>query len=217
VKSTEPDAGAMAARREKLLNAGFRLFAEQSIEAVKLADIAKDCDIGVATLYRYFGTKADLVIEIATKHWLLYFDIVESEFQKRGGDGMSAAEELDFFLDCFIELYRNHKDVLKFNRNFDTYVKHEACTEAQMRPYNEAVSKFADKFHRLYQKGQKDGTLDIRFPEKKFFLNLLYIMVSVAGKYAEGLIYPPNDDQDKTEELFMLKHIILNAFVRKLS
>ena len=205
----------MVQRRERILEEAFRLFSEHSIEAVKLTDIADASGIGIATLYRYFGTKPDLAIEIAVKKWYEFAVFVESEYQRRGGMAIDASEELDFFLDCFIELYKNHKDILRFNRNFDTYVKHEGCTEEQMRPYNEAVSQFAERFHAVYLKGQKDGTLDIRFPERKFFLNILYIMLSVAGKYAEGLIYPSNDEPDKTEELYMLKHIILNAFAKR--
>ena len=214
-EGTDQELSGISERREKLLNVAFELFAANSIEAVKLTDIAEKSGIGIATLYRYFGTKPCLVIEIGTRKWFEYFDAVEIAFQKRGGNNMTAAEELDFFLDCFIELYQNHKEVLRFNRNFDTYVKHEGCTAEQMRPYNDAVNLFAMKFHRLYQNGMNDGTLDIRFPEKKFFINLLYIMLSAAGKYAEGLIYPVDDEPDKTEELYMLKHIILNAFVRK--
>ncbi len=205
----------MVQRRERILEAAFRLFSEHSIEAVKLTDIADASGIGIATLYRYFGTKPDLAIEIATKKWYDFSVFVESEYQRRGGMAIDASEELDFFLDCFIELYKNHKDILRFNRNFDTYVKHEGCTEEQMHPYNEAVSMFAERFHTVYRKGQNDGTLDIRFPERKFFLNILYIMLSVAEKYAEGLIYPSNDEPDKTEELYMLKHIILNAFTKR--
>lgn len=208
------NATAMTERRNKLMESGFQLFAEHSIETVKLQDIATASGIGIATLYRYFGTKADLAIAIAVRIWQRYYEEVEAVYKKIGGMQFSAAEELEFFLDCFIELYQNHKDVLKFNRNFDTYVKHEGCTEEQMRPYNEAVSLFADKFHKLYMKSQNDGTLDIDFTERKFFLNLLYIMLSVAGKYAEGLIYPSYDSSDKTEELIMLKHIILKAYVR---
>ena len=214
LKETAQDTTAMTERRQKIMEAGFQLFAEHSIETVKLQDIATASGIGIATLYRYFGTKADLAIAIAVKQWQLYYQEVEAAFKSIGGEKISAAEELEFFLDCFIELYRSHKDVLRFNRNFDTYVKHEGCNEEQMRPYNEAVSLFADKFHRLYMKSQNDGTLDIRFTERKFFLNLLYIMISVAGKYAEGLIYPCNDTSDKTEELIMLKHIILNAYIK---
>lgn len=204
----------MSERRNKLLAAGFRLFADHSIEAVKLQDIASMSGVGIATLYRYFGTKSDLAIEIATKKWHEYYLKVEDAYQKRDGEHMTAADELEFFLDSFIELYRNHKDVLRFNRNFDTYVKHEGCTQEQMRPYHEAVSIFANKFHVVLQKAQNDKTLDIRTSEKKFFVNILYIMLSVAGKYAEGLIYPYDYEQDMTEELYMLKHMILNTYIK---
>ena len=42
-------------------------------------------------------------------------------------------------------------------------------------------------------------------------MNLLYIMVSVAGKYAEGLVYPPDGEQDRTDGLLMLKRMILDS------
>ena len=80
-----------------------------------------------------------------------------------------------------------------------------------MRPYNEAVNVFAHKFHTVYLKAQKDGTLDLRIPEKRLFVNTLYTVLSVAGKYAEGLIYPSDEQHDMTGELVMLKEIILKA------
>ena len=212
MRDPEKDALEMAQRRETLLRTGFRLFAEKTIEAVKLEEIASASHISPATLYRYFRTKPDLVIEIATKKWQEYYVRVEEEYEKRGGNAMNAAEELDFFLDSFIDLYRSHKDILRFNRNFDSYVKHEGCTEEQMHSYNETVSVFADKFHVVYKKAKEDGTLTINISEKKLFVNSLYIMLSVAGKYAEGLIYPPGYEQDMTEELYILKHMILNAY-----
>ena len=128
---------------------------------------------------------------------------------------MTAAENLEFYLDCYIELYRNHKDLLVFNRNFDTYVKHEGCTKEQMAPYNEAVSAYAKRFHKLYQKAKEDGTLDVRISERKLFINTMYIMLSVAGKYAEGLIYPMDYKQDMMEELIMLKNMILDTYAVK--
>ena len=125
---------------------------------------------------------------------------------------MNAVEELEFFLDCFIDLYRDHKDLLRYNRNFDTFIKHEGATAEQMAPYNEAVNAFADKFHAVYRKAQEDGTLRIDVSEQALFTNTMYIMLSVAGKYAEGLIYPPEDERDLTEELSTLKQMILNYY-----
>ena len=211
MRDAEKDAVEKAERRGRLLETGFRLFAARSIEAVKLTQIADEAGLGIVTLYRYFKTKPDLVIEIGTALWRKYYVEVEKTYAARGGEKMSAAEEMEFFLDSIIELYRSHKDVLKFNRNFDTYVKHQECTAEQMRPYNEAVNVFAQKFHTVYLKAQKDGTLNIHVSERRLFVNTLYTVLSVAGKYAEGLVYPPDGEHDMTEELLMLKRMIVDS------
>ena len=155
------------------------------------------------------------MIELGTKKWIEYYADVEKAYAARGGDRMNAAEEMEFFLDSIIELYRSHKDILKFNRNFDTYVKHEECTAEQMRPYNEAVNVFAKKFHTVIRKAREDGTLDIRVSEKRLFVNTLYTVLSVAGKYAEGLVYPPDGEHDMTEELLMLKRMIVDSMRKR--
>ena len=213
MRNVDQDAAEATKRRERLLETGFRLFAEKSIEAVKLQDIAAASGVGIATLYRYFDNKPNLVIEIGTRKWIEYHKEVEKAYLERGGENMTAAENLEFYLDCYIELYRNHKDILVFNRNFDTYVKHEGCTAEQMAPYNAAVSEYAKRFHGLYTKGKEDGTLNIKISERKLFINTMYIMLSVASKYAEGLIYPMDYKQDMTEELYMLKRMILDTYV----
>ena len=211
MRNAEKDAAEKAGRRARLLEAAFRLMSARSIEAVKLTEIAEAAGLGIVTLYRYFKTKPDLVIELGTVLWRKYYVEVEKAYAARGGAAMNAAAEMEFFLDSIIELYRSHKDVLKFNRNFDTYVKHQECTAEQMRPYNEAVEVFAHKFHVVYRKAQEDGTLDIRVSEKRLFVNTLYTVLSVAGKYAEGLVYPPIGEHDMTEELLMLKRMIVDS------
>lgn len=214
MRNREKDAAEKAERRERLLEAGFRLFAARSIESVKLSEIAAEAGLGIVTLYRYFKTKPDLVIELATKKWIEYYAEVERAYAARGGERMDAAAEMAFFIDSILGLYRGHRDLLRFNRNFDTYVKHEECTAAQMRPYNEAVNVFAKKFHTVYRKARADGTLDTSIPERRLFVGTLYTFLSVAGKYAEGLIYPSDARPDMTAELEMLKRMVLASVTR---
>ena len=211
MRYAKKDAIEMAARRERLLEAGFRLMSARTIEAVTLQEIADEAKIGIATLYRYFKAKPDLVIEIGTNIWKRYYVEVEKEYARLNGPAMNAAEELEFFLDSIIELYRSRRDVLRFNRNFDTYVQHERCTAAQMRPYNDAVAVFAKKFHTVVRKARADGSLRIPVSEPRLFVNLLYTMLSVAGKYAEGLVYPPDGERDMTDELEAIKRMILDS------
>ena len=202
-------------KRERLLEAGFRLFSSRSIESVRLDEVAKEAGVGIATLYRYFENKPNLVIEIGIMKWIGFYKEVEKGFVERGAGKLTAAERLEYFLNSFINLYCNHKDILVFNRNFDTYVKHEGCTREQMERYNEVVSFFATRFHGIYLQAKDDGTLDIRISEKKLFVNLLYIMLSVSGKYAEGLIYPADYEQDMTDELLMLKKMVLDTYTTR--
>ncbi|MBP5161965.1 MAG: TetR/AcrR family transcriptional regulator [Spirochaetales bacterium] len=199
-------------KRRKFTDAGFRLFSQRSIEAVTLDEVASEAGVGIATLYRYFENKPNLVIEIATDLWRSFYNEVARGYVARGAEKMTAAQRFEFFLDSFISLYQNHKDVLTFNRNFDSYVKHEHCTEMQMSEYNKVVGLFESRFQRIYNKAKEDGTLRIKMSERKMFINTMYIMLSVAGKYAEGLVFPFDYSQDMTEELYMLKKMMLDAY-----
>ncbi len=212
MRNLEKDAKEMAERREKMLSEGFRIFSQKSIEVVSMQEIAKACGLGVATVYRYFRTKPALVVAIGAKIWEKYAVKVEQMYRERGGDAMNAAEELAFFLDCFIDLYKNHKDVLRFIRNFETYIRHENVPKEDVRVYNDVVDGFARKFHAVYQKAEKDGTLRLELPEKKFFYTILYIMLSASEKFAEGLVYPSEYEEDMTEELELLKDMILQKY-----
>lgn len=46
------------------MEAGFSLFSQYGIEAVSLQRVAEAADVGVATMYKYYRTKENLVITI---------------------------------------------------------------------------------------------------------------------------------------------------------
>ena len=212
MRNLEKDEIEMAKKRERMLTVGFRVFSEKTIEVATMKEIAKACGLGYKTMFRYFGTKTALVIAIGADIWKKYAVKVEEMYRARGGDAMNAAEELAFFLDCFIDLYQNHKDVLRFIRNFETYIRHENVSKEDIQVYNSVVDGFARKFHAVYQKAEKDGTLKLGLPETEFFPTILYIMLSAAEKFAEGLVYQPENEKDMTRELELLKNLILRAY-----
>lgn len=161
-----------------------------------------------------FVTKLDFVIAVGTRKWEDYYIEVEEVYKDSGGEKMNAAQEFNFYLEAYIALYRNHKNILRFNKNFDTYVRHEGATAEQMKPYNEAVNVFAGKFHTVFIKAEQDGTLKTDIPEEKLLISSMYIMLPVAAKYAEGLVHPEEEtNQDMTEELIALKNMILNTYL----
>lgn len=214
MRNLEKDEIEMAARREAMLKEGFRLFAEKGIEAVTMQEVATSCCLGIATLYRYFNTKLLFVIAVGAKMWTEFYDEIEAEYTRRGGDMMNAAEELDFYLSMYILLYREHRDLLRFNQNFNGYIMHEQATDEQLRDYLLSIEPFTRKFHVLYEKGQRDSSIRTDEPEQTMFNTTMHIMLAVCGRYAQGVVVRGSDPDDLTKELMILKRMIMNTYAK---
>lgn len=204
----------MKARREAMLSEGFRLFASKGIEAVTMQDVANASGVGIATLYRYYSTKLALVLEIGAHEWEKFSEHLMRRREENDVASKTAAEEFGFYLDCYIELYRERKDLLRFNQNFNNYVQHEGATKEQLTPYIAAIGSFARMFHELYKKAERDGTVRTELPEEKMFAATSHIMLAVAVRYAQGLLYSAKDERDMTEEYELLKRMILREYVK---
>ena len=213
MRNAEKDEREMAERRERMLEAGFRIFSARGIEAVPMQEVAEACEVGIATLYRYFNTKLTFVIAIGARKWEEYFQEVEAEYARRGGDLMTAGEELDFYLSAYILLYREHPDLLCFNQDFNGYLLHERASPEQLAPYLKAAAPFGAKFRRLYEKGVRDGTIRTEEPVKTMYNSTMHIMLAVCGRYAQGVVVHSDDPEDLTRELLILKRMILSQYV----
>ena len=212
MRNLKKDEMEMKARREAMQTEGFRLFAQHGIEGVSMQQIADASGVGIATLYRYYNTKLALVLDIGAKKWDAFGAYVLRLREERDISSKTAAEEFALYLECYIELYRNHKDLLRFNQNFNNYVQHEGATKEQLAPYLAAIGTFVRMFHALYEKAKLDGTLRTDLAEDKMFAATSHIMLAVAVRYAQGLLYSRNE-QDRTEEYELLKQMIINEYV----
>ena len=213
MRNAEKDEIEMAAKRKRFWDAGFKLFSERGIDAVKLQDVADEANIGVATLYRYFSNKLALVLEIGTSKWEEYAEFLSELRARNHADEMTAAEELEFYFDFYILLYQEHKPLLRFNQSFNSFVRREGATEEQLQPYLNAIGHLAVFFHGVYEKGQRDGTIRTEQSEDKMFAATAHIMLAVAVRYAEGLLYSAGREEDRTEEFQMLKRALLREYV----
>jgi AcrR family transcriptional regulator len=203
----------MAARREAMLREGFRLFAARGIEPVSMQEVADACSLGVATLYRYYNTKLALVIAIGARQWEDYGEHARALWREQGAEAKTAAEDLELYLDFYIDLYRNYKDLLRFNQNFNNYVQHEGATPEQLRTYLSAVGALGRFSPGIYEKGKRDGTIRTDIPAEKMFSATSHIMLAVAVRYAQGLLFSAADEADRTEEFELLKRALLREYV----
>ena len=208
-RNPEADARARAARRQQLVEDAFHIFAEKTIDKLSMNEVADACGVGIATLYRHFSTKNALVLAVSTWAW----EQAIRRSVRTQGSGKSAAEDYEYFLDSFLTLYRDHRDVLRFNQFFNVYVQSEEIAPEQMSPYMTVIGALAERFHGVYERGRRDGTLRTDVPERELFSTSLHLMLAAVTRYAVGLVYQAGGDPE--QELLTLKRMLLCAYTVK--
>lgn len=203
----------IAEKREIVIDTAFKLFAENKIEPVTMTVVADNCNMGVASIYRYFGTKRELVIAVATKKWKEFYGELQKYCQEFNVDKMTAAQELEFYIDRYIDLYKENSDLLNFNANFSVYIGSEDTTKDEMKSYNSIVDKFVNRFHMLYKKAQDDNTVRTDISERSIFYNIMYTMLSALSKYSSSILSSTDSDYEK--EICQLKDMYLEYYCRK--
>ena len=123
VHNPKKDADQKAANRRKLLEAGYRLFTGKTIDGVSLEMVAKEAGIGVATLYRYFGNKTDLAIAVSVWKWQEYLEQIRHRTDVER-QNLTGAENFTVYLNSFLNLYRERRDLLRYNQFFNVYLQH---------------------------------------------------------------------------------------------
>lgn len=209
-RNLEKDAIEMAAKNQRILENGFRIFTEKSFEKVKMTDVSDAAEIAISSLYRYYSSKPKLIIAISTWVWEEYMKESVKKKRNRKDVGRTAAEEFDAFLESFLDLYRNHKDILRFNQFFNVYLQSEVIPEEEKKPYLDMIRALEARFGETYRKGQQDGTLRTDLPEKKLFSVTIHLMLAAVTRYAVGLVY--NEGTDAEEELRLQKEMLLERF-----
>lgn len=177
--------------------------------------VADNCNMGVASIYRYFGTKKELVIAVAAKKWREYYSELQKYYKELNVDKMTAAQELEFYIDRYIDLYKENSDLLNFNANFGIYIGSEDTTKDEMRPYNSIIDKFVNRFHMLYKKAQDDKTIRTDISERSLFYNIMYTMMSALSKYSTNIIHSADQDRNYEKEICQLKDMYLEYYCRK--
>ena len=215
MRNAQKDAAEMAEKRARMLKSGFELFSSRAIEPVTMQEIADASGTGIATIYRYFPTKLELVIETAVQKWKDFLDFVLKEDENSRIFEKTAAEQFAHYLEYYIILYRDYRPHLRFNYDFNLYVVNSGATPEQMKPFTETVNGFARQFARVYETGKRDGTLRTDIPVDELFASSAHIMLAVATRYAAGLIFHSQKVADDCAELEMLRDMIIERFTIK--
>lgn len=200
-------------RMDAAVEAAARLLLERDVAELKMSDIAAECNIGVASLYRYFGTKSSIVIKAACLMWRSVRSLFDGVFEcdyYREKDGLGRLREL---MKVFKVLYLSHKDFLRFLDSFDRYILNETVAPEDLEEYRRSILDFYPLFEDAYKQGAADGTLRDDIDFRTMYLSVTHSLMQLSEKFAIGDVFEGENELAEKELDYMIEMAI--AYIRK--
>lgn len=201
-------------RKEEVISAALEVFKTQGIESTKMADIAEKAEVGVASVYRYFKTKPELVVDTACKFWKdeiseLYVYFTEEAFLKK--NGFTKTKEI---LEVYLQLYKEHQDFIRFIDEFDRYIIKENISKEKLKIYEKSIIDLKPLLLNSLELGKEDGTIRKDLLSEQFYFSINHALMSLCqklilrGDLLESDEYVQGEEQIKMIIEMAVKYII---------
>lgn len=201
-------------RMEQAVSVASELFLKKSIDEIKMTDIAKESKIGVASLYRYFGTKTQIVIKSGALIWnnmqLLFDGVFESDYYR----DKTGIEQISELLKVFYVLYTAHKDFLKFVHEFDNFILKENVEKDELAEYESSIMNSFPLFEKAFLKGCKDNTVNPDINVKDVYFTITHALITLCQKFNSGSILKSDNFEYGEKEINMLILMAIN-YIKK--
>ncbi len=192
-----------------------RLFLERGIAAVRMTDIADAADVGVATLYRHFSTKAAIAVAAATLMWgrLMsdYATLVESdEYQ-----ALSGAGRLELLLGTYCEHCVCQPGFAALLDELDRLMLAGDVSQGAIDSYAQTLGMAYPHFERAYRRGIEDGSIAREVDFALFYRSVAHALMCVAGKLSRGEVLPSDDFSLPRDELGCITDMAIRSLGAK--
>lgn len=153
--------GTKSATRETLIASACRLFLEKGLAAVSMEEISAAAGCTRRNLYRYYGTKDDLAVDVVIVLLEDWNNVQTRVFESCAG---KASQRLRGFLGGLVSALDDRRDVLRLLGEFDFVYRDTAA----YHPDSDRTARFLGVSHltetyleRLLALGLADGSLDL--------------------------------------------------------
>ncbi|MGL4336523.1 MAG: TetR/AcrR family transcriptional regulator [Turicibacter sp.] len=202
-------------RKNEMVKAARIVFFEKGIEQTKMTDVAEVAQVGVASVYRYFKTKADLAIAVAISVWDdEMLEVVNNIMTLKFHDlsGYSQVEEL---LNFYLILHTNHESFIRFIHDFDAFIIRNQISHDLLNEYEKHILVMNNLLIESIKKGQRDQSIREDIDPEVYYLTLTHSFMSLSQKLiVSGHILAFDKQTEGIEQLRLLKDMALNYVKR---
>lgn len=143
-------------RKEQIIEAAKQLFCNEGLYEVQMQHIADEAGIGIATLFRYFQKKEQLIIAVAVSVMEHYQQAIHRIVQSEGTAYEKTAQLFDFFLHVTKEPTLSYT---KFKEAFESFSSFRTEPLEQIEDYIAMQEQVMEEMGELIKQGQQDGSI----------------------------------------------------------
>ena len=193
------------AQKDFIVEEALKLFLAKSIDEVTMSEIAKEVEIGDATLYRYFAKKQNIIVLSAIK---LSSRVFENFFTF---DGLEDIEILRKFYSNFLNIYIEHRNFYRFLNEFDAYIINE---EYDSTLYEKGIDMYKKIYIDAYESAVKNGKIKEVSDIDTFYYSTTHVLLDLGKRLARTNGIVKSDEQSNYKELEVIIDIILNSLIK---
>ena len=191
-------------RIEKAVATCAEMFLKNGIETVRMTDIAQESGVGVATLYRYFGTKTGITIAAMTYLWNQMKDMILGVFDTEEFLEQNGIKQLMDLMNMYIVIYQAHPGFMKLLSEFDLMLTNENVPKEALKEYERSIINFYPVFEKAYVTGLADGSVREIADIKLFYLSFAHSLMELCKKLIQGELLPGDDFSSAEMEIQMV-------------
>lgn len=191
-------------KKEFVIDQALTLFEERGIAGVTVADIASACEMGEATIYRYFGKKQNIVLACGVRMADRILNALNRDQEELNGFG-----QLCRFYGAFPEVFRKQPELYRFIYRLDAYLVQEKLEN--LSEYEDALDRFKCLFDRSYATGLADGSVKALEKPEVFYYATTHALLNLCKKLSMDPITAKDLQISKSEEIETVVNLILNG------
>lgn len=161
-------------------------FLENGIEKTKISDIAQLSGLTERSVFRYFETKADLVLAASLLYWNRVLERIDRMSHENSDGSTTGLEDAEKILICYSKLYRLDPKGMRFTLDAELTL-HSAGRLHEIRnqppePYETSNGPMA----KAIRKGLADGSISPEVDVKEIYYNSYDAILGIMQRLSIG-------------------------------
>lgn len=156
-------------RKKRILRVAFDLFCKHGIEKAALAEIARTSMVSENSIYRYYGTKTNLLLEALAYKWNAMLDYGMNFLNKQGFQAQSGHRQVELLIDGMWNFCQKFPGYIMCSTEAMNYLMRNGETHRLNDIFGIIIQRSKKAFITAIEKGHHDGTIQTHLDKEQLF------------------------------------------------